>query len=72
MFLIVGLVLVMFGLLLGIGYTREKYIWNQGYCRNCGGEWVQVNKELDGMSRTYRCECPDRTATINYKSVDLE
>lgn len=37
--IIIAIVCIIVGVLLG-PYLQHKSIWNDGHCRNCGGNWV--------------------------------
>lgn len=67
---IISMAAIVYGGVLYFGYRSEKKLWNQGYCLECGGEWVNFDTDSQG-GRGYKCGCPkNHTIWITWKRID--
>ena len=47
-----------------IGGIKERYEWNEGYCRKCNRKWREVSIDRVYQERHYRCPCCGKRITI--------
>lgn len=70
-YLLIGIVLGLFILILAFARLREKKSWNYGYCPDCGNEWQHFDNDSQG-GRGYKCTSCGKHIWISYNVDKLK